>query len=100
MKKKFRFLNAVFFVFAIVVLNFSIVFAEGLGGSSSSTSDCDSGGPGSSTCGVTYSLGGSGGGGGVTGEISCSVECISGYYACCNLTTTFPFVHCTCKGYS
>ena len=41
---------------------------------------CSSGGPGSSSC----SVGVDGGGGGITGGVSCSVTCSGGYFACCN----------------
>jgi hypothetical protein len=50
---------------------------EGGGGD---TFICSSGGPGSTSCSVSFD----GGGGGINGGTSCSVECSTGYYACCN----------------
>jgi hypothetical protein len=45
---------------------------------------CDSGGPGSSGCSVT------------SGGSSCSVDCVSGYYACCNHAGLVSWPRCRC----
>jgi hypothetical protein len=93
--KRTSLLSLLSFAFALVVLNFSIVMAEPPGGLVDSS--CDSGGPGSSSCTVKYGIGIGGGGASGSGDIECSVTCGKGY-ACCAISTSFPYVTCKCKG--
>jgi hypothetical protein len=77
-----------------IVLSLALVDIETLAhAESGDTTDytCTSGGPGSSSCSV--SINGSIGGGG--GGTSCNVDCISGYYACCNAMQN----KCQCRKY-
>ena len=53
---------------------------EALAQNESGTYTCTSGGPGSTSCSTSATIGG----GKVGGGTSCSVSCNSGYYACCN----------------
>ena len=94
--KKVTSLLSFFIVLAIVLLNVSVLaIAEPPGGIIDP--ECDSGGPGSIMCSVSYTIGGGGGGVNGTGEVKCTVECMEGYYACCSLDLVVPFVHCRCK---
>lgn len=96
MKKKiFDHLSITSFIFLLILFNISIALAEPPGGGSDP--DCSSGGPGATTCTVSYAAGGGGGGVNGNGEVSCSVACTDGYYACCSIDWMFPFVHCNCK---
>jgi hypothetical protein len=64
-----------------IVPSLALVDIETLAyGESDDNYTCSSGGPGSSSCSV--SVDGSVAGGGLS--TSCSVDCTSGYYACCN----------------
>lgn len=82
--------------FLLSVFNVGIAFSDVPGGQVDPS--CDSGGPGSTSCTVKYE--GSVGGGGASGgaAMECSVTCSEGTYACCSISSTFPFITCKCKG--
>jgi hypothetical protein len=60
-----------------------------LGNDDSGSGTCDSGGIGASACSATNS----------SRNTSCSVQCSSGYYACCNKGSYFTDESCKCKKY-
>lgn len=72
----------------ISMVNLALLAGPGSGGTGSGSVSCTSGGPGASTCEITYTVGGTG--------ISCSVTCLAPFYACCNLGWNLD-PKCTCK---
>ena len=86
-------------IFSIMVLNFSVALAVAPGGSTTANG-CTAGCPGSTSCTITYEISGGGGGAGGGASATCNVSCSNGYYSCCKLVASFPFVSCTCIGNS
>lgn len=95
MKKKIKKTSLLLSVSLLVIFNFSIALGES--GNGGDDPQCDSGGPGSTSCSISYSGGINGGGFGGNGSGECSVTCGTGYYSCCYLDFNFPFFHCKCK---
>lgn len=57
-------------------------------GTPNTDKQCTSGGPGASTCEISFGIAG--------GSVSCSVTCNAGTYACCYLANNLDPV-CKCK---